>query len=254
LPAGATLDQIGREELVAGVAEATFSREQWKQSIMSVPAISQHRQLLELNSSPSAVKIPDCSSSTAHTQSDKGTDRNPIELDEPAEQAVQCGVVAEDKEVKVEVETGLEKQTADSEIDGDKVEHEIEAAQKARGDDGTQPQTMGNLDEDDKDGERWPGQIDNGPPRTAAAHAWTVAPFERCYECGQTEGLVKFVSQVNGQHLWMEYLVKPGEAYWLCLDHLCHHRINNPSRACRDRGTVSSDIVRYRESCQNLLS
>ena len=87
--------------------------------------------------------------------------------------------------------------------------------------------------------ERWPGVIDNGPPPLPPA-SYQAVPFEQCSHCLNPHGLVRYVAQTNTnkQKLWMNHLVRTGEPYWLCRDHVCHNRINNPARACRDRATV----------------
>lgn len=87
--------------------------------------------------------------------------------------------------------------------------------------------------------ERWPGEIDNGPPPLPPA-SYQAVPFEQCYHCLNPHGLVRYVARnnTNAQKLWMNHLVQTGEPYWLCREHVCHNRITNPARACRDRATV----------------
>jgi hypothetical protein len=87
--------------------------------------------------------------------------------------------------------------------------------------------------------ERWPGEIDNGPPPGPPA-SYQAVPFEQCYHCLNPHGLVRYVARnnTNAQKLWMNHLVQTGEPYWLCREHVCHNRITNPARACRDRATV----------------
>jgi hypothetical protein len=87
--------------------------------------------------------------------------------------------------------------------------------------------------------ERWPGEIDNGPPPLPPA-SYQAVPFEQCYHCLNPQGLVRYVARnnTNAQKLWMNHLVQTGEPYWLCREHVCHNRITNPARACRDRATV----------------
>jgi hypothetical protein len=87
--------------------------------------------------------------------------------------------------------------------------------------------------------ERWPGEIDNGPPPGPPAN-YQAVPFEQCYHCLNPHGLVRYVARnnTNAQKLWMNHLVQTGGPYWLCREHVCHNRITNPARACRDRATV----------------
>ncbi|KAH8084618.1 hypothetical protein HD553DRAFT_342108 [Filobasidium floriforme] len=288
--------QGGREETIAGIAAATRTRDIWKESIMSISARPQTRQLLELNSSSTAYK-----SSSRPVHVDRGTNRMPIDVpddgnemdphwvrgvEQDGDQAntFETDEAGNDRAAR-EAETGLgdgDEQDRDStkerrpstwpdNEDGHEIGQGEQPARREVNRSSERDQRMheGMLDrrpskrnrtgshrrpskrnrtgshhtgsdnvvsgKHDMD-ERWPGEIDDGPP-LAPPGSYSIVPFERCFQCPEVTGLTRLVAaQTNRQRLWMNHLIRAGDAYWLCTDHICHHRINTP-RACRDRGS-----------------
>jgi hypothetical protein len=217
-------------DTIAGIAAAFRTRETWEQSITAIRPVSTGSPIdvdaSDNSSSPIPIDPPidDPKDPPIYHVPDDDPDRTPAGVPEDvSDRPVEWFPTRESTPIEVLIDPSLDDVPADDPEDVP---------------DGDPDHIPADVPEE-VPAERWPGEIDNGPPPGPPAN-YQAVPFEQCYHCLNPHGLVRYVARnnTNAQKLWMNHLVQTGGPYWLCREHVCHNRITNPARACRDRATV----------------